>query len=62
MHITLTCGVGLVLCALDLAVAKAIGFIPAGSNLLLDGKSEFQRHRRNGVDEELADSGVNAGS
>src|SRR5207249_10632463 len=62
LHVTMTGAIGLVLGSLDLAEAQVINLIETGHNLLLHGKSELERHRRDGIDEQLPDRGVDPSS
>ena len=62
LHVTMTGAIGLVLGSLDLAAAQVINLIETGRNLLLHGKSELERHRRDGIDEQLPDRGVDPSS
>ena len=54
--------VRLVLRSLDLAVAQTIGLVETGGDLLLDGKRQLERHRRDGLDEQRADGGIDPGA
>jgi hypothetical protein len=47
-----------VLGPLDLAVTQAIGLVEPGLDLLLDSKREFEGHRRDGLDQQRADGGI----
>ena len=48
--------IGLIPGSLDLLFAQPVHLIQSGLHLLLDGKRDFQRQGRDGVDEKLADS------
>jgi len=54
--------VGLVLRSLDLAMPHTIGLIEARLDFVLHGERELERPRRHGVDEQLADGGINLGA
>jgi hypothetical protein len=41
-----------------LAVAQTVGLVEAGSDLLLNGEGHFERHWRHGLDQQLADGGI----
>lgn len=43
-------------------MTEAVGLVKARRHFLLHGQREFQRHRRDGIDKQLAHGGVNAGS
>jgi hypothetical protein len=62
IHIALTGEIDLVLCSLDLPVAQAIGFVDAALNLLLHGERHLERDGGDGLDEQIADGGVDRGA
>jgi hypothetical protein len=54
--------VGLVLGPLDLTVAPAVGLGQAVGDLLLDGEGQLHGHRRDRLNEQLADGGIEVGA
>jgi hypothetical protein len=62
VHVALACGIGFVLRPFNLSMAEAVGLIQARSDFLLNGKRQIQRHWRDGIDRQLTDSLVDAGS
>jgi hypothetical protein len=41
---------------------QAIGLVEAGLDLMLHGQRELERHRRYGLDQQLADRGIDLGA
>jgi hypothetical protein len=54
--------VGLVLGALHLPMTHAISLVEAGLDLLLNGERQLERHRRHGLDQQLADGHIDLGA
>ena len=48
--------------AFDVAAAQRVGFVGAGFELGLDGERDLERERGDGVEQQLADRGVDAGA
>src|SRR5262249_9380319 len=58
LHVPVPRVVGLVLRPLDLATPYAIGLVQARLDLTLHGQRQLERLRRHGVDQQLADGGI----
>lgn len=55
MQVPLAGGVGLVLRALDIKLAQAIGLVQSGLDLVLNGQGDVNGHRIDRRDQELTD-------
>jgi len=61
-HVAVPGVVGLVLGAFDLPMTQTVGVLDAGLDFVLHGERQLERHRRHGLDQQLADGHIDLGA